>query len=219
MRRYGGVAVWAAAVAAVVLGGLVFSSRAPGGELEPSAPPAKSMHTLDEIYANTASVVVPPEALATAGGPVYLWVESIPGGVTERERENWIGVFGFVHDMVMDIVRTPGGASADLVQMAPVVVTKQLDRASPKLALACCKGTHIYEVKIEWPKAERELISRVTLQDVLVTQVTPRLVYRGDGFVLMEDVSFTFNKIKWEYWDATAGRIEAGWNVVTNSEM
>ncbi|HPD45362.1 MAG TPA: type VI secretion system tube protein Hcp [Anaerohalosphaeraceae bacterium] len=151
MKRYHGVAVWAGLISGVCVWGLLCSSRAPSGELQPPGPPAKSMHTLDEIYANTARVVVPPEALATAGGPVYLQVHGVEGGVTEGDRKGWIEIFGFVNDMEFAADHL-GGGGAGKVQFAPVVVTKQLDKASPKLALACCKGTISSRVRIEWPR-------------------------------------------------------------------
>jgi type VI protein secretion system component Hcp len=58
----------------------------------------------------------------------------------------------------------------------------------------------------------------MTLEEVCVARVSPRLVYRGDGFVLMEEVALTFAKIKWEHWDKEGQRTDAQWNLKTNSE-
>ena len=219
MRGYNGFAVWAAVIAAAVIGGHLFSSKAPGGSLEPPAAPGGTMHSLDEIYANTAGVIVPPEALATARGPAYLYVDGVRGEVTESLHRDWIAIFGLAHDMELAISYGAGAPTAGRVQMAPFVVTKEWDEASPRLSLKCCNGQNINRIVAEWiSNVDAGLVNlRVTLENVLVSRVSQRLVRRGDGFVLMEEVSFVFRKIKWEYRNDKGDMVIVQWDVVTNT--
>jgi type VI secretion system secreted protein Hcp len=216
MKRCNGVAVWAAVIGAVAVLALMVSSKAPGGLLEPTDAPAPTMHTLDEIYANTRSIVEPPEALATARGPAYLFVDGIQGGVPKGPHGGWIEIFNFANDLEL-VGDYSGGGGAARVQIADFVVTKQLDKSSPKLAVACCKGQQIAQATIEWvsPVNDSDVWYRVRLQDVLVRRISPRLVNRGDGLVMMEEVALVFGKITWEYL-GTGGPIVSYWDVKLN---
>lgn len=197
----------------------------PAGPLEPTAPPAGTMHTLNEIYANTASVVVPPEILARARGKAYMRIENFLGESQDPAHKDWIDIFGVSYKETM----TPGsiGGGAGKVSFSDLTVVKELDLSSPKLSLACAQGQHIKQIVIECmtsdpanPKKYYEL----RLTDVLVSGVTPKMVYRGDGFVFMEEVTFNFAQIEWVYYcydesGALKGTIREGWDIAANKRI
>ncbi len=211
---------------------VIFALRAPAGSLEPTSAPGPTMHTLDEIYANTlnsntssSSVIVPPEGAATRRGKSYLWIEGVPGESTDDKRDLWIDIFGFEYAQTQTYDSSgSGGAGSARVEFSSVTITKQIDKASPQLSLNCCTGQHIPRVYIETTKAatdgSAEVLYKLELQDVLVTGVAPRLVYVGDEYVLMEELSLGFAKIKWIYseYDPKGGvqEVKQGWDLEAN---
>ncbi|NLH16015.1 MAG: type VI secretion system tube protein Hcp [Phycisphaerae bacterium] len=202
---------------------LIVAIYSPAGPLQPTAPPAGTMHTLDEIYANTASVVVPPEILARARGRAYLRIDSILGESKDEAHEKWIDIFGIGYQEKMTIDYS-GGGGVGKVSFSDISIVKEVDISSPKLALACAKGTHIKQVVIDCmtntEKAQRYFV--LTLNDVIIAGVAPKMVYRGNGFVFMEEVSLNFARIQWEYYpfDETGvpgSRIETYWDLKQNT--
>lgn len=213
-----GIVLGAAAIFAVAM-------YSPAGPLEPTAPPAGTMHTLDEIYANTASVVVPPEALAKARGKAYLRIDTILGESKDPAHKDWIDIFVMSYQETMSVTYGGGGgAGTGRVSFSDLIVVKELDRSSPKLALACAQGQHIKQIVIECmtsDPANPKKYNEIRLTDVLVSGVTPKMVYRGDGFVFMEEVAFNFARIEWTYYiyDESGnlkGQVPAYWSLIEN---
>jgi type VI protein secretion system component Hcp len=121
-------------------------------------------------------------------------------------------------------------------------VVKLLDKSSPKLSLYACEGRHIEEVTLnvaglngtmkyimtdvlvkEIDKSSPLLASLVRVKDVS----SPLIASTGSGGgtvyepLPMEEVSFRYGKIRWEYEYTTGGggMISAGWNSVTDEPL
>ncbi len=115
-----------------------------------------------------------------------------PGGVSD-----WIEIDSFQWGVGRPM--SAGLPSGDLVT-TPFVVTKAIDKASPKLAQACVKGEHLGEVTIEMRRA-----GSVQAQPYLIIVMENTMVsgYQiGGGSQAggpMEQVTFTFQKITLEY--------------------
>jgi type VI secretion system secreted protein Hcp len=193
-----GIAKSAVVIGLGVVAVLAVALFSPAGPLEPTAPPAGTMHTLDEIYANTASVIVPPEVLAKARGKAYMQI-GILGESTDADHLNWIDIFGMSYKE--ENSSTIG--TAGKVNFSNLTVVKELDRSSPKLALTCASGQHIKQVLIQCMTSDPATPKKyyeITLTEAFVTGVTPKMVYRGNGFIFMEEISFGFSKIEWNYY-------------------
>jgi type VI secretion system secreted protein Hcp len=211
---------------------VIFALRAPAGSLEPTSAPGPTMHTLDEIYANTLNsstsstgVIVPPEGAATERGKSYLWIDEVRGESTDDERRDWIDIFGYEYVMTQTYTDpSGGGGSAGRVSFDAITIIKQVDKTSPQLSLHCCTGRHLNRVYIESTLLTADRIPgvyyRIELEDVVVAGVAPRLVHVGGEYVLMEEVSLRFGKIKWIYseYDPKGGvqEFEQGWDLEAN---
>jgi type VI secretion system secreted protein Hcp len=83
---------------------------------------------------------------AAGSATMFLKVEGIEGESTDPDHKAWCELSSFSQgqqDARDDSVRTVGR-----VAMEDILVTKALDKASPRLAAAVCKGTRFSEVQI-----------------------------------------------------------------------
>ncbi len=73
----------------------------------------------------------------------FLKIDKVPGESTDDKHKEWIELLSFQHGMtqpVSGVASTAGGRSAERVDIQDLCFTKWLDKASPKLYAACCRG-------------------------------------------------------------------------------
>ena len=155
---------------------------------------------------------------------MYLWIEGVPGESTDDRHGDWIEIVSF--DSKVSTAASgaiSGGSSAPVVEFSEITVGKVIDKATPLLHQHCCSGRHIPTVVIELCRATGEKVTYVkyTLRDVIVSSVGPVTV---DPTRQLEQVSFRFARIEWEYTptDHTGrpgAQIQAGWNLAENRAM
>jgi type VI secretion system secreted protein Hcp len=94
-----------------------------------------------------------------------------------------------------------GGGGAGKVSMQDIHFTRRLDKASPKLMLACATGQHIPTAKLTCRKSGSDGSQveyyTITLTDVLVSSVSTG-GSSGDPLPT-ESISLNFTKIEWVY--------------------
>jgi type VI secretion system secreted protein Hcp len=92
-----------------------------------------------------------------------------------------------------------GGAGAGKVTVQDVSFTKYVDSASPKLMLACCKGTHYDEVNLVVRKAGDKPVEYIKLKltQVIITAVSTG--GSGGEDRLTENVTLNFSKFHLDY--------------------
>jgi type VI secretion system secreted protein Hcp len=90
------------------------------------------------------------------------------------------------------------GGGAGKVEVHDLQVVKNIDAASPNLALSCAKGTHYDTAVLTMRKAGGTALEYVTLTltDVLVSSYS---VSSGDGDQLQDTVALNFGKFKYSY--------------------
>ena len=92
---------------------------------------------------------------------------------------------------------TGGGGGAGKVSVHDLSITKEVDKASPKLSLACATGTHFKKVTITLRKAGKTYLT-YNLTDVLISSV--QVSGSGGGqAVPLESISLNFTKIALQY--------------------
>jgi len=158
---------------------------------------------------------------------VFLKIATIPGESTDDKHKDWIEILSYSHALSQPSsleASAHGGRSSGRVDMADFSVVKTLDKASPKLALACCKGEHIQEVTLELCRAGGDKRKYMTykMTDVLVASVRPGGSAKGTEGLPLEETAFRFGKIEWEYTQldakgGAAGNVAAKWDCTKNT--
>lgn len=160
-------------------------------------------------------------ALALVGSTIdadaaaYLKLGDIKGEATDSEHKDWIDVLSFEQSMRKSGEGATGATRqrGDVI-MDDIVVVKELDKSSPKLAESIAMGTVI-------PKVEFELTSsagtyyKYELTNVMVTS------YSVSGTAderPTEQVSLNFEEIKTTYTEygsdgKKGGNVETSWKV------
>ena len=94
---------------------------------------------------------------------------------------------------------TGGGAGAGKANVQDLSFTKYIDKCSPSLLLACCKGNHYDSALLTVRKAGGKPLEylKVTMTEVLVSAVSTS--GSGGDDRLTENVTLNFAKVKVDY--------------------
>ena len=148
-----------------------------------------------------------------ADAAAYLKFDGIDGEATDSKHKEWIDILSFSQSIHRDNSGSSVRSSASVV-FEDIVITKELDKSSPKLAESIAMGTVI-------PKVEFELTSsagtyyKYELTNVMVTSYS----ISGDADERpTEQVSLNFEEIKTTYTEygsdgSKKGNAETSWNV------
>jgi type VI secretion system secreted protein Hcp len=199
VRKSVGIVCGAAAV-----GLLVIAWGLNAGPLNPSAPPASTMRNLEEIYdlTNSTKGAALPAPLVSRSTDMFLWVDGIPGESRDDKHRDYIDVMAY-HDGVSRPGRSfpVSGGPEPVADHADLTVIKPIDKASPKLFLACCNGQHFKQVRFDVFRtggAPTRIIG-YTMTDVIITSVKPVGSSIGATPYLMEEVGFNYAQIEVRY--------------------
>lgn len=137
----------------------------------------------------------------------YMAIDGMPGSARGSHVKGKCVVHGVRSDAMAEISGEKSFPIAGY-KYTPMVVTKQVDLATPKLHLALSAGTVIARVDVEFwrmppPGGPEELYYKVSLFDVYVTGVKTVLynVQRPEyaQLPLFEEVTFVFDSIGYDY--------------------
>ena len=117
-----------------------------------------------------------------------------------------------------------GGGGAGKVSMQDFHFVMKVNKASPKMFLACATGEHIKKAELLCRKAgkEQQEYLKITMSDLLVSS------YQTGGssgdVIPVDQISLNFAKIEWEYkeqkTDGTLGApAKAGYDVKSNKKV
>ena len=111
-----------------------------------------------------------------------------------------------------------GGGGAGKVNMQDFHFVMQINKASPKLAIACATGEHLKKAVLTCRKAgkDQQEFFKVTMSDLIVSSFQTGGTNHGD-VLPTEQISLNFSKIEWEYKEQKAdgtlgGAVKAGWD-------
>ena len=118
-----------------------------------------------------------------------------------------------------------GGGGAGKASLQDFSFVMLASKASPKLFLACCSGTHIPKAVLTCRKAgkEQQEYLKVTLSDLLISSFQSGGPHKGEQLPF-DSVSLNFAKIEIEYreqkHDGTLNSpLKAGWDVKSNTAV
>lgn len=152
----------------------------------------------------------------------YIKFDGVDGEAQDKDHKGWSDLMSFSQP----IHKPMGGATGATrrrgdVVLEDILVTKELDKASPKLGEAVCKGKVFPKVEIHvtasYTDAGRQTYYAYELKNVQVVSYT----ISGSGQaedVPMEEMSFNFEEIKVTYTECDSagkkkGNIEYSWKV------
>lgn len=117
-----------------------------------------------------------------------------------------------------------GGGGAGRVDMQDFTLTKYIDKASPKLILACAKGDHVDKAILTCRKAggEQQEYLKVTFSGLMVSSYQTGGSEGGENPT--ENVSLNFGKVEFEYREqkpdgTLGGTVKAGYDLKTNKPI
>lgn len=156
--------------------------------------------------------------------PAHMYVTGtrqgfIAGSCDLRGREDSMLIEEFQHHVHIPSDPQSGLPTGKRVHK-PLTVCKFFDKASPGLYQALVTGERLTEVKIDWyrinPAGEEEHYFQHILTDAIIIGVKPYmpncLDAKCEQFGHMEEVSFTYRKIQWQ-WIPDGKASEDDWKV------
>lgn len=157
---------------------------------------------------------------------IHIKIDSIPGNSEIKGFEGQIQLESFSWNMqqTTSFSRSSGGG-AGKVNMGDMTFVHAVDKATPKLMIACCTGAHLKEAILTCRKAGGESsvdFLKITLTDVIVSGVAPSGT--NDGDTPTETVSLAFAEYKIEYQEQDnkgakkGGPVIAGFSIQKNTK-
>jgi type VI secretion system secreted protein Hcp len=157
----------------------------------------------------------------------FLKIDGVPGECTDDKHKDWIEILSYSHGVSQPASGSPssgGGRSAERCDHQDFSVVKTIDKASPKLALYCCNGSHIKEISLQLCRAtgDKQKYMEYKLTDVIVSSYCPGGSAGGGEALPVEEVSFNYGKVEWTYTvtdhrtGKPAGDVNTHWDQVTN---
>lgn len=131
----------------------------------------------------------------------FLKIQGIEGESKDAKHENEIDVLSFSWgESQSGSFAYGGGGGAGKVTMQDFAFTMKMNKATPKLFLACATGEHIPEALLTVRKAgkEQQEYLKVKFSDLLVASYTPTGSAYGDE-VPTESIALNFAKVEIEY--------------------
>jgi type VI secretion system secreted protein Hcp len=154
---------------------------------------------------------------------IFAKIGDIKGESRDAKHKDEIEVLSFSWGVTNTGVMGSGGAGAGKATFQDLSIVHNIDKASPRLMLACATGTHLKEATITHRKAGKGQLEYliVKLNDVIITGVTHG---GASGQTGSETVSFAFAKVDLEYKPQKAdGSLDAGihfkYDLKTNKEV
>jgi type VI secretion system secreted protein Hcp len=155
----------------------------------------------------------------------FLKIEGIDGESQDAKHKNEIDLASFSWGATQGgTMAFGGGGGAGKVQMQDFHFVMRVNKASPKLFLACANGEHIKKAVLTCRKAgkEQQEYMKFTFSDLLVSS------YQTGGsegdVVPMEQISLNYAKIEVEYKEqkpdgTLGGAVKAGYDLKQNKAV
>jgi len=129
----------------------------------------------------------------------YLKLDGITGEATDSNHKDEIQLLSFSWggSQVTSVAGT-GGSGAGRCDLSDLSIMKHLDKSSSQVFKAMISGTHIKTGVLSAVKAgaDGKPFLKLSLEELFVTSVQTS----ASSEVPSESVSFSYNKIKYEYW-------------------
>lgn len=156
----------------------------------------------------------------------FLKIDGIDGESPDKKHPGEIEIDSMSFGAVQHGTAARGGGSgAGKVSFSDFHFSKHVDKASPKLFLACASGEHLKKMTLTCRKAgkEQQEYLKVVMEDCLVSSYS--VGGSGHGGALPADsISINMSSCDFDYKEQKAdgtlgGSVKAGWSVKTNAKL
>jgi len=156
----------------------------------------------------------------------FLKIDGIEGESHDAKHKNEIQVDSFSwSEQQSGTHMAGGGGGAGKVAMGDFHFTMKVNKASPKLMLACANGDHLKEAVLTCRKAggKAEAFYKITLADILVSSFQTSGSGHGD-LIPHDQITLNYSKIEFEYKEQKAdgsmgAAVKAGWDAKANKAV
>jgi type VI secretion system secreted protein Hcp len=156
----------------------------------------------------------------------FLKLEGIDGESTDHKHKSEIDLESWSWGASQSGTHSGmGGGGAGKVSMQDFHFVMKINKASPKLMLACATGEHIKKATLTCRKAgsEQQEYLKVTMSDLLVSSYQTGGSAHGD-VVPTDQISLNFSKIEFEYKEQKAdgtlgGAVKTGYDLKLNKKV
>jgi type VI secretion system secreted protein Hcp len=153
---------------------------------------------------------------------LFIKFDGVDGEANDKDHKNWCNLLSFS----WGLHKAGAGATGStrrrgVVTVEDVVVTKEYDKSSPKLAESVCMGKIFPKVEIHdtttYGDGNRAVFLKYELKNVMVSSHNVSAAGGGDA-VPHENISLNFEEVKQTYveYDAKGGKkgnVEMNWKV------
>jgi type VI secretion system secreted protein Hcp len=177
---------------------------------------------LDYLGAGVPGAIV---ASSATGVAAYIKFDGVDGEAQDRDHRGWSDLISFSQGQRVPTDASTGRATGRVV-FEGIVITKELDKASPKLAEAVARAQIFPTVVIHWARLVADGTAQTyysyELKNVRVTSYSVGGSTQSDP-VPMETLSLNFEEIKVTYSESGAtgqakGNVEYSWKVEEGSK-
>jgi type VI secretion system secreted protein Hcp len=156
----------------------------------------------------------------------FLAIDGIQGESADHKHKNEIDVESWSWGATQSgTMAYGGGGGAGKVQMQDFHFVMKVNKASPKLLLACAAGEHIKKAVLTCRKAgkEQQEFLKYTFEDLLISSYQTGGTGTTD-VIPMDQISFNYSKMQVEYKEqkpdgTLGGAVNAGWNLKENKKV
>ena len=148
----------------------------------------------------------------------YIKIGDIKGESGSRDHKDWIDVFSFGMGIDRGETAATGRQISGRVNFQDLVITKKLDKASPVLMMKTVTGEMLPEIQLEIAGADGRSYYKVTMKEVLITGISTTSDC-DPKCETIEEVSFSYGKISWEYTDPKGSKVVSGYDVKLNKKL
>ena len=148
----------------------------------------------------------------------------IAGESTITDHDDEIEVNSFSHNVSLPMQYNPStnGRTVGRSVHGDFVISKQVDIASPKLNLYCCRGTNIPTITINCCRNDGDAVLPIIIYELTNVIVSSVSASGGSGGHPMETVTFNYTAFSWTVHAQKEGNLEetkteANWNLETNA--
>jgi len=150
--------------------------------------------------------------------PAYMKIDGIPGSVNVTGREECIEILEFEHQVYLPTDRDDGSITGTR-KHDPMIIHKEVDKASSLLFMKVCTGETIPLIVITWYEISKQGEERCYFEHRLenckiagVRSYMHNVKDRNkDQFVHQESVTIRYEKITWNYLDGNLQHTDE-WN-------